>query len=174
MSNRHGKVAIFIDGANLHATAKALGIRIDFRRLLAAFAGSGELVRAYYYSAVPVDFVPIKPLLDWLDYNGFTVVTKPLRAATDAGDGSKIPGCPDVELAVDAMTLSTSVEQIIIFSGDGAFCPLVVALQRRGVRVSIVSSIATSPPMVASELRRQADVFLDLNDLNLKQQPAHR
>ena len=169
MTSRHGKTALFIDGANLYATSRALGFKLDFKRLLAEYQGMGYLVRAFYYTAFAEgdEFVSIKPLLDWLDYNGYSVVTKPVKEVVNTR-GYKFKGNIDVELAVDAMEIARSVDQIILFSGDGSFCPLVAALQRRGVRVSVVSSMLCTPPMVASELRRQADVFYDLRDLKSK------
>jgi uncharacterized LabA/DUF88 family protein len=170
VTRRHGKIALFIDGPNLHATGKALGLKIDFRRLLAEFQGMGVLVRAFYYSAVAEEneFFSVRPLLDWLDYNGYAVVTKPMKEFVDANGARKSKGNMDVELAVDAMELAGSVDQIVLFSGDAAFCPLVAALQRRGVRVNVVSSLACNPPMIASDLRRQADSFLDLQDLRAR------
>jgi uncharacterized LabA/DUF88 family protein len=170
LASRHGKTALFIDGANLYATSRALGFRPDFKRLLEEYQSIGCLVRAFYYTAVAAedDFVSIKPLLDWLNYNGYAVVTKPMKEFVKAGGDRKIKGNIDVELAVDAMEIARSVDQIILFSGNGCFAPLVAALQRRGVRVSVVSSLSCHPPMVASDLRRQADVFVDLQDLKRK------
>jgi uncharacterized LabA/DUF88 family protein len=170
VTNRHGKIALFIDGPNLYATAKTLGIDIDFKRLLKAFHDHGTLARAFYYTTVFEDqeYVSIRPLTDWLDYNGYTVVAKTTKEFVDASGHRKLKGNIDVELAVDALELAQHVDEIILFSGDGSFCSLVAALQRRGVRVNVVSTIATSPPMIASELRRQADVFLDLRDLHTR------
>jgi uncharacterized LabA/DUF88 family protein len=167
VTNRHGKIAIFIDGANLYATAKTLGVDIDYKRLLKEFGERGALVRAFYYTAINEDqeFMSIRPLLDWLDYNGYIVVTKAAKEYIDAGGRRKLKGNMDIELAIDAMELAEHVDEMVLFSGDGAFCSLVSALQRRGVRVGVVSSIATNPPLIASELRRQADVFMDLRDL---------
>jgi uncharacterized LabA/DUF88 family protein len=167
LTNRHGKIALFIDGANLHATGKALGFEVDFKRLLIEFQSRGALVRAFFYTAVIEndEFSTIRPLLDWLDYNGYTIVTKVTKEFTDASGRRKIKGNMDIELAIDAMELAGHVDQIVLFSGDGTFRSLVEALQRRGVRVTVVSSIASNPPMIASELRRQADAFEDLRDL---------
>ena len=161
------KIALFIDGANLHATAKALGFDMDYRRLLKEFQGRGTLVRASYYTAVIEDqeFSSIRPLIDWLDYNGFTVVTKATKEFFDANGRRKVKGSMDIELAVDAMELASHVGQIVLFSGDGDFRPLVEAVQRRGVRVTVVSTISTQPPMISDDLRRQADVFTDLKEL---------
>jgi uncharacterized LabA/DUF88 family protein len=172
------KIALFIDGANLHATARALGFDMDYRRLLKEFQGRGTLVRASYYTAVIEDqeFSSIRPLIDWLDYNGFTVVTKATKEFFDANGRRKVKGSMDIELAVDAMELASHVGQIVLFSGDGDFRSLVEAVQRRGVRVTVVSTIATQPPMIADELRRQADVFTDLKELQSRigRDPAER
>jgi uncharacterized LabA/DUF88 family protein len=167
------KIALFIDGANLYATAKTLGFDIDYKRLLKEFQSRGTLVRAYYYTAIVEDqeFSSIRPLLDWLDYNGYTVVTKATKATKEFIDASgrrKVKGNMDIELAVDAMELAEHVDQIVLFSGDGDFRSLVEAVQRRGVRVTVVSTISSQPPMIADELRRHADVFTDLVELQSK------
>jgi uncharacterized LabA/DUF88 family protein len=161
------RVALFIDGANLYATAKSLGFDIDYKRLLTHFRQKGQLVRALYYTALAEDqeYSSIRPLIDWLDYNGFTMVTKPTKEFTDATGRRKIKGNMDIELAVDAMRLAESLDHIVLFSGDGDFRSLVGALQQMGKRVSVVSTLQTQPPMVADELRRQADQFVDLADL---------
>jgi uncharacterized LabA/DUF88 family protein len=162
-NSRDGKIALFIDGANLHATAKALGFDIDFRRLLVEFQGMGALVRAFFYTTVFEDdeFSTVRPLLDWLDYNGYAVVKKAKKVVDDGGRRT-VKGNMDIELVVDAMEIAEHVDQIVLFSGDGDFRSLVEALQRRGVRVTVVSSLSSNPPMIASELRRQADAFTDL------------
>jgi uncharacterized LabA/DUF88 family protein len=161
------KIAIFIDGPNLYATAKTIGFDIDYKRLLKEFESRGTLVRAFYYTAVIEDqeYSSIRPLIDWLDYNGYTVVTKATKEFIDASGRRKVKGNMDIELAVDAMELAEHVDEIVLFSGDGDFRSLVEAVQRRGVRVTVISTISTRPPMVADELRRQADVFTDLLEL---------
>ena len=163
-------IALFIDGANLHATAKTLGFDIDYRRLLKEFQSRGTLLRAFYYTAIIEDqeYSSIRPLIDWLDYNGYTVVTKAMKEFVDANGRRKIKGSMDIELAVDAMQLADHIDQMVLFSGDGDFRPLVEAIQRRGVRVTVVSTIASHPPMIADELRRQADVFIDVAELRAK------
>jgi uncharacterized LabA/DUF88 family protein len=164
------KTALFIDGANLYATTKSLGFDIDYKRLLKEFQSRGNLLRAFYYTALIEDqeYSSIRPLLDWLDYNGYTVVTKPAKEFTDAMGRRKIKGNMDLELAVDVMELSDHLDHIVLFSGDGDFRPLVQSVQRKGVRVTVISTISTQPPMIADELRRQADVFIDLQDLSEK------
>src|SRR5689334_22938963 len=146
------KIALFIDGANLYATAKTLGFDIDYKRLLKEFQGRGTLLRAFYYTAIIEDqeYSSIRPLIDWLDYNGYTVVTKATKEF------------------IDAMELAEHIDQMVLFSGDGDFRSLVEAVQRRGVRVTVISTIASQPPMIADELRRQADVFTDLVELQSK------
>ncbi len=161
------RVALFIDGSNLYATSKSLGFDIDYKRLLAFFRQKGHLVRALYYTALAEDqeYSSIRPLIDWLDYNGYAMVTKPTKEFTDATGRRKIKGNMDIELAVDAMRLADNLDHIVLFSGDGDFKSLVGALQQKGKRVSVVSTLQTQPPMVADELRRQADQFIDLADL---------
>ena len=161
------RVALFIDGANLYATAKTLGFDIDYKRLLGLFRQKGQLVRALYYTALAEDqeYSSIRPLIDWLDYNGYTMVTKPTKEFTDSMGRRKVKGNMDIELTVDAMKLSEQLDHVVIFTGDGDFRALVQALQERGKRVSIVSTLQTQPPMVADELRRQADQFIDIADL---------
>ncbi|MFN4088872.1 MAG: NYN domain-containing protein [Alphaproteobacteria bacterium] len=161
------RIALFIDGANLYSAARSLGFDIDYKRLLEVFAQRGRMVRAFYYTALIEDqeYSPIRPLVDWLDYNGYTMVTKPTKEFTDAAGRRKIKGNMDIEIAVDAMEMSEHLDHIYLFSGDGDFRRLVEALQRRGVRVSVISTIRTQPPMIADELRRQADQFIELQAL---------
>ncbi|MET4374913.1 uncharacterized LabA/DUF88 family protein [Bradyrhizobium sp. LB12.1] len=164
------RIALFIDGANLYATTKTLGFDIDYKRLLSEFQSRGTLLRAFYYTATIQDqeFSSIRPLIDWLDYNGFTVVTKPTKEYVDTGGRRKVKGNMDIELAVNAMELADHIDQMVLFSGDGDFRSLVEAVQRRGVQVTVISTIASQPPMIADELRRQADVFTDLIELQAK------
>lgn len=161
------RIALFIDGANLYATAKALGFDIDYKKLLTVFRTKGQLVRALYYTALAEDqeYSSIRPLVDWLDYNGFTMVTKPTKEFTDSLGRRKIKGNMDIELSVDAMRLADELHHIVLFTGDGDFRALIAALQMKGKRVSVVSTLQTQPSMVADELRRQADQFIDLADL---------
>jgi len=170
MSSKSNRIALFIDGANLHATARTLGFDIDYKRLLNEFEGRGSLLRAFYYTAIIDDeeYSSLRPLTDWLSYNGYTVVTKAVKEFTDAGGRRKVKGNMAVELAVDAMDLADQIDQMVLFSGDGAFRYLVEAVQRRGVRVTVISTISSQPPMIADELRRQADVFTDLAELQSK------
>jgi uncharacterized LabA/DUF88 family protein len=170
MSSKSNRIALFIDGANLHATAKTLGFDIDFKHLLKEFEGRGALLRAFYYTAVIEDqeYSSLRPLTDWLSYNGYTVVTKAVKEFTDASGRRKVKANMNIELTIDAMELAEHVDQIVLFSGDGDFRSLVEAVQRRGVRVTVISTISSQPPMIADELRRQADVFTDLAELQSK------
>lgn len=161
------RLALFIDGANLYASAKALGFDIDYKLLRQEFMRRGKLLRAFYYTAMleSDEYSPIRPLVDWLQYNGFTMITKPAKEYTDSMGRRKIKGNMDVDLAVDAMELAPRTDHAVLFSGDGDFRPLIASLQRQGVRVSVVSTIRSQPPMISDELRRQADNFIDLEDL---------
>jgi len=172
------RIGLFIDGSNLYAAARALGFDIDYKRLLAEFASSGRLIRAFYYTALTdeQEYSPIRPLVDWLDYNGFTMVTKPTKEFTDSAGRRKIKGNMDIELAVDMMEMRDYLDHVVLFSGDGDFRRLVEAVQRHGVRVTVVSTIRSQPPMVADELRRQADRFVELEDLapRIMREPSQR
>ena len=164
------RIALFIDGANLYSTTKTLGFDIDYKRLLKEFQSRGYLVRAFYYTALVEDqeYSSIRPLIDWLDYNGYTVVTKATKEFVDQTGRRKVKGNMDIELAIDALELAPFIDHMVLFSGDGDFRSLIEAMQRRGVRCSVVSTISTQPPMIADELRRQADVFSDLVTLQSK------
>lgn len=161
------RIALFIDGANLYATAKSLAFDIDFRRLLREFQNRGRLLRAYYFTTIneELENSTIRPLLDWLDYNGYFVITKPSREFVDAAGRRRIKGSLDIEVTLEAIDIAERVDHIVLFSGDSDFRPLVAALQKRGCRVSVASTVATQPVMISDELRRQADHFIDLADL---------
>ena len=167
MFDKNEKIVLLIDGANLYATGRALGFEMDYRQLLKFFQERGYLLRAYYYTAIFEDqeYSSLRPLVDWLDYNGYTVVTKSAKEFTDASGRRKIKGNMDIELAVDAMELVNAADHFVIFSGDGDFRALVEALQRKGRKVSVFSTIECQPPMIADDLRRQADHFYDLASL---------
>jgi uncharacterized LabA/DUF88 family protein len=170
MFDEREKIALFIDGANLYAAAKSLGFDIDYRKLLLEFQKKGYLLRAYYYTALAEDqeYSSIRPLIDWLDYNGYTVVTKPTKEFIDSTGRRKIKGNMDIELAVNVMEMAESIDHIVLFSGDGDFRSVVEAVQRKGRKVSVVSTLSTQPPMIADELRRQADHFIDLSSLQAR------
>jgi len=161
------RLAVFIDGANLYAASRSLGFDVDYRDLLAYLRQQSYLVRAYYYTALleTDEYSPLRPLVDWLGYNGYTVVTKPAREFTDATGRRRVKGSVEIEMAVDILDLAPHIDHCVIFTGDGDLRRLVEATQRRGVRVTVVSTIRTQPAMIADELRRQADGFVDLADM---------
>lgn len=166
-SHTEERLAVFIDGASLYAAARSLDFDIDYKLLLEWAAAKGRLIRAFYYTSLVDDqeYSPVRPLVDWLDYNGYRMVTKPAREFSDSQGRKKIKGNIDIELAVDMMEMAEHVEHVILFSGDDDFRRLVEAVQRKGVRVTVVSTIKSTPPMVSDELRRQADHFMDLDEL---------
>lgn len=161
------RVALFIDGANLYATARALDVDIDYKALRSYFSQNARMIRAYYYTAILEDqeYSPLRPLVDWLDYNGYTLVTKPVKEFTDDKGNRKIKGNMDIEIAVDMMNLAENLDHVVLFSGDGDFRRLLESLQDRGIRATVVSSNSTQPNMIADELRRQADQYIDLESL---------
>jgi uncharacterized LabA/DUF88 family protein len=164
------RIVLLIDGANLHSTCRALGFDVDYKRLLKEFQSRGTLLRALYFTTIIEDqeYTSVRPLVDWLDYNGYTVVTKLTKEFIDAGGRRKAKGSMNIEIAVRAMELADHVDRIFLFSGDGDFRPLLEAVQRRGVHVTVISTIVSQPPMVADDLRRQADTFIDLAELRPK------
>ena len=160
------RLAVFIDGANLYSAARALNADLDFRKMLDGFRQQSNLIRAYYYTAVieGEEFSSIRPLVDWLGYNGFSVVTTPVKRFTDAQGHTKTKGNMDIEIAVDMLEMAPHMDHAILFSGDGDFRRVVQAVQAKGVRVTVVSTMKSQPPMIADELRRQADAYVDLAD----------
>ncbi len=161
------RIALFIDGANLYSAAKALNFDIDYRKLLDEFRKRGILIRAYYYTALVEgdDYSPIRPLVDWLDYNGFALITKTAKEYVDSQGRKRWRGDMDIEIACDMMEMAEHADHLVLFSGDGDFRRLLEAVQRKGSRVTVVSTVKSSPPMTSDELRRQADTFVDLADL---------
>ncbi len=161
------RLGIFIDGANLYLAARGLDFDIDYKKLLEEFRTRGRLIRANYYTALleNEEYTPIRPLIDWLDYNGFKIVTKAAKEYSDDSGRRRVKGDMDVDLAVDMMEACGYLDHIVLFSGDGDFRKVVEAVQRRGVRVSVVSTLKSSPPMASDDLRRQADAFIELADL---------
>lgn len=167
MFSKNERIAVFIDGANLYATAKALDFDIDYKKLLLLFKSTASLVRAYYYTVLIEDqeYSPIRPLVDWLDYNGYTLITKPAKDYTDSTGRRRIRNSIDVELAVDVMEMAGKVDHIVLMTGDGGYRRLIEAVQRQGTRVTVISTVSVSPPLIADEIRRQADSFVDLSTL---------
>jgi len=161
------RIALFIDGSNLYAAAKSIGFDIDYKRLLKFFSEQSNFIRAYYYTALIDDqeYSPIRPLVDWLDYNGYTMITKPTKEFTDSAGRRKIKGNMDIEIAIDMMEMADKLDHMVLFSGDGDFRRLVEAVQNKGARVTVISTVKSSPPMCADELRRQSDQFVDIVDL---------
>jgi uncharacterized LabA/DUF88 family protein len=168
--NKNERLAVFIDGANLYQASRSLGFEVDYRNLREYFTKQGILVRVYYYAAMldSETYSPLKPLTDWLAYNSYALVTKPAKEFTDATGRRRTKGNMDIEIAVDMMTMAHThrIDHAVLFSGDGDFRRLVEEVQRQGVRVTVISSIKTVPPMIGDELRRQADHFVDLNDIS--------
>lgn len=171
------RIGLFIDGANFYSAVRALEVEIDYSKFLEEFRKRGRLVRANYYTALVdgQDFSPLKKMVDWLDYNGFHVITKAAKEYTDASSGRKrTKGNMDVEITVDALQAADWLDHFILCSGDGDFCPLVRAIQNKGVRVSVVSTALSNPPVASDELRRMADAFIELDDLAaLISRPEH-
>jgi uncharacterized LabA/DUF88 family protein len=161
------RIGIFIDGANLYASAKALNFRVDFTKLLNHYKGMGDVAHAFYFTALPPKDVehPLRKMIDYVEYNGFSVIQKETKEYVDADGKSKLKGNMDVEIAVYAGEVSHTLTDVVLFSGDGDFRCLLESLQRRhGIRCTVVSARS----LVANELRRQANEYVDLNTLRDK------
>lgn len=162
------KTVLFIDGSNFYAAARALNMDVDYARMRAYFAQDTNLLRACYYTALPEDqeYSPLRPLIDWLDYNGYSVISKLTREFTDPDTGKRrVKGNMDMEIALDMLRLAPHIDHAILFSGDGDFCRLLEDVQGTGVRVTVVSTTRTSPPMAADSLRRMADNFVEMESI---------
>ena len=167
MFYKNERLALLIDGTNLYIASKGLGFEIDYKKLKEEFARRSNLVRAHYYTTYIEndEYSPVRPLVDWLNYNGFTIVSKPAKEFTDGSGRRRIKGSTEIELTIDALELCNNVQHIVLFVGDKDFKPLVSAIQRKGVRVTVASTIKGSSGVVADELRRQADNFIELEEL---------
>ncbi len=161
------RIAMFIDGSNLYSSGKTLDYDIDYKKLLDLFKNKGRLIQANYYTALLEndDYSPLRPLIDFLDYNGFHVVTKPAKNYTDRDGRNRIKGNMDIEMTVDMLDIAPYIDHILLFTGDGDFRAVVKAVQAKGVRVSVVSTLKSKPPMLADELRRQANDVIELADM---------
>ncbi len=161
------RAALFIDGPSLYHSSKSLGFEIDYSALLRYMNKHVKLVRAHYYTTITEhdEYSPVKPLTDWLAYNGFATCIKPAKEYTDAAGRMRVKGNLDIELAIDMLELAPKIDHAMLFSGDADLRRLVEAVQRMGVRVSVISTVQVNPPLIAGELRRQADHFVDLIDI---------
>lgn len=162
------KIALLIDGIHVHGVKRDLEFDIDYKKLMTEFARRGRLARASYFTTILEDtkeYCPMRPLIDWLGFNGFALRTKPARVFYDESGNKRVKRSMLVEIAMEAMELADHVDHIVIFSGDGDLRAAVEAVQRKGVRVSICSSINSGSQTVSDDLRRQADNFIEMKDL---------
>lgn len=161
------RAALLIDGANIYAAGRSLDISIDFKSLLQLFQENMYVIHAYYFTALhEVDGrIQLKQLVDWLDYNGYIVISKMAKEITRADGSVRVKGNMDVEIVVTALKLANFIDHIILATGDGDFVPLVRELQQRGTRVSVLSTIGGNSPIAADEIRKAANHFIDLEEL---------
>ncbi len=168
MFRKDERTCVFIDGSSLYSAARGLGFDVDYKKFLNFFSSRCNLVRASYYAAIldTDEYSPLKPLTDWLSYNGYFLVTKTAREFTDHSGRRRIKGSMDIEIAVDMMEMAPRIDHAVLITGDSDFRRVVESIQRAGVRVSVVSSMKSSPPLIGDELRRQADQFIELSDIS--------
>jgi uncharacterized LabA/DUF88 family protein len=158
---------VFIDGPNFYATVKAISLDVDYKRMLQLFRTACNCVAINYYTATSDDqeYSSLKPLIDWLDYNGYNVITKPTKEFTDSMGRRRVKGNMDLEIAVDVLRHASHANHIILCTGDGDFRVVVEAAQKMGCFVTVISTMDVKPPLVADELRRQASQFVDIVSL---------
>lgn len=158
---------MLIDGPSIYQICRSLDVEIDYQALRSIFADAGYLVQARYYTTILNDqlYSPLRPLIDWLSYNGFIVVTRTMKAGQDSEQCRRLDHGIVVALAVDAIEISSRLDHVILFTGNGDFLRLVQLLQRRTVRTTVVGTVNGPSSMSSDELRRQADTFVDLRAL---------
>lgn len=161
------RILLLINGPSLHGTARALDLDIDFKKLLGIFRERARVIRAIYYAVIPEgeEFVAVRRLTDWLNYNGYTIVNKSRGETLDSTGRRRVNGRVDLEIAVDAMRMADSIDHFVLFACDADYSYLIEALKDRGKRVTVVSTMQTQPSMVADSLRRSTDEFLDLANI---------
>ncbi|HOX26223.1 MAG TPA: NYN domain-containing protein [Candidatus Krumholzibacteria bacterium] len=156
------KVAIFIDGENIHYSAKHLNMRLDYLKLCRRLAGKRRLLRAYFYTAISAQSEGKIDFINFLKLNGFTVVTREVKSFSEPDATNRsVRSALDMELAMDIVNLCPHVDTVILCSGDGDFRPLVEAVARRGKHVEVCAL----REMTSTDLIAAADVYVDLGSL---------
>ncbi len=156
------RVAIFIDGENIHYSAKHLNMRLDYLKLCSKLAGNRRLVRSYFYTAVSNQSEGKIDFINFLKLNGFSVITREIKSFNDGDHSTRnVRGSLDMEMAIDALEMSNKLDTVILCTGDGDFKPLVTALGRKGVHVEVCAL----REMTSTELIATADVYTDLASL---------
>jgi len=165
MFYKNEALAIIIDGASIHSASQSVDLQIDWHTFLTEFQNRGHLIRAIYATPIFEDegeHNPLRPLIDWLDYNGFTTITRTARKEADDNGRFRIKnGNIHVDVTLAAIRLAKKADHIVLFSGDGSYEPLVKELKRMNVRVSVCCAKKSA----ADGLRRNADEFIDLEDI---------
>ncbi|WP_188129507.1 NYN domain-containing protein [Rhizobium sp. RU20A] len=170
MFDNREKVIVFIDGAHFYFVAKSLDFEIDFQKVLAYFKSEAYLVRANYYTAIAEDqeFIGLRPLVDWLDYNGYRVVTKAYKDLTDPSGKKRVRSSMEMELACDLFEQIDTADHLIIIAGDSDLARLVQTAQLKGKKVTVMSTLTGQLASISDELRRKADQFVDLSGFKEK------
>lgn len=165
--NVNEPTAVLIDGYNTLSTTKLLKFDIDFRKLLNLFQNKTRLVKIYYFASLrdnPADHDPMIPVIQWMMYNGYNVISKKMNEFMNI-DNIQSKGNMDVEISVTVLEMVKSVDHIVLFTGDENFRFLIEAVQRMGTRITVCSSMQCQPQIMSDDLRRQADNFIELNNL---------
>lgn len=152
-----GKVAIFIDGNNLFHAARAVGVEIDYAKLLDLLRGDEMLLRAFFYTGVDQQAERQQGFLLWMRRNGYRVVEKELKTFADGTKKANL----DVEIAVDMLSLADKYDTAILVSGDEDFSYAVNAVAYKGVRVEVAGFRSNTSPRLIDV----ADRFIELDSL---------
>jgi len=160
--NSMDRVAIFIDGENIHYSAKHLNMRMDYLKLCKILAGSRRLVRSYFYTAVSNQSEGKIDFINFLKLNGFKVVTREVKSFSE-GDGAtrSVRNALDMQMALDVIEMSEHLDTVVLCTGDGDFRPLVDALVRKGKHVEVCGL----REMTSTDLIAGSDVYIDLDSL---------
>ncbi len=150
------RVGVFIDVQNLYYSARYVHNRkVHFGNIVKEAVAGRKLVRAIAY-VVRTETQEEQPFFEALYNLGIETREKDLQIF----QGGNKKADWDVGLTVDAIRMATSLDAIVIVSGDGDYLPLVEYLQKGfGKQVEVVAFGETT----SSRLRDEADDFLDLS-----------
>ena len=154
------KVAVFLDYANINASARQFNCNVDYGALLNYLADEAEdrtLQAAYAY-------VPIDPRQEhakdafiaelWQD--GYIVKTK---VGTIAGETYKCDFDVEMTLDISRVAYSNAPDIIVLVSGDSDLIPIVLDMRNRGIRVEVAAFEAA----MSRHLALRASGFINLD-----------
>lgn len=149
-------MAVLIDVQNLYYSARNLyQARVNFGAILKLGVSNRNLVRAFAY-VVRTKSGEEKPFFEALVKLG---IETRIRDLQEFYGGLKKADW-DVGITVDAIRISSSIDTIILVSGDGDFFQLIEYLKNQGKRVEIIAFGRSA----SSKLKESADEFIDMEE----------